>query len=141
MARRSNLTEQQWMDLVLQLLRRRTPGVRIARAAGVIEQTLYRWRGEFLRGELSAMNGSLSKSGVADELRRKEAQPAERDEVIGELTVANRILKKKSPKRRLSAELRAIIDKGCRESDTRVRLGELLKHLWVSRSSWYLKPG
>ncbi len=42
------------------------------------------------------MNGSLSKSGVADELRRKEAQPAERDEVIGELTVANRILKKKA---------------------------------------------
>ena len=40
------------------------------------------------------MNGRDGQSGLQADLKRKEKQLAERDQMIGELTVANRILKK-----------------------------------------------
>jgi transposase-like protein len=69
----------------------------LARRYGTSEQTLYRWRDAFLAaGEAALMGG---KNGVdrrqrqIDELQRELAR---RDQVIGELTIANRLLKKSS---------------------------------------------
>jgi transposase len=55
--------------------------------------TLYRWRDEFLAGDKAALSGK--KAADTDQTARmltKEIE--ERDRVIGELTIANRILKK-----------------------------------------------
>ena len=62
------------------------------RRAGDSEQTLYRWRDDFIRAGRGAMNGTAGQSRMQAELKRKERQLAERDQMIGELTVANRIL-------------------------------------------------
>ncbi len=85
---------------VLSLLRREEPAAVIARRIGVSEPTLYRWRDEFLAaGEAALANGSGKRKG-ADPLQRRiaelEQQIEKRDQVIGEYTIANRILKKLS---------------------------------------------
>ena len=72
--------EKQWED----------NGAQLARQAGISVQTLYRWRDDFLRGDHAALSGA--QNGMHDAQVTKEI--AQRDQVIGELTVANRVLKK-----------------------------------------------
>ena len=54
MAKRSKLTVQQRTEAVLALIRREEPAARIARRWGVSEQTLYRYREQFLEGGKAA---------------------------------------------------------------------------------------
>lgn len=61
------------------------------------EQSLYRWRDEFLEGGQAALaNGQGGSDAHQRRLAELERGLAERDRVIGELTIANRILKKVS---------------------------------------------
>jgi len=96
MGQKSKLNAEQRMELVLQLLRKEAPTVQIARRGGVSEQTLYCWPDEFLQGGKQALNGRGSQSEKAKAVSRLNAQIAERDQVIGELTIANRIFGKLS---------------------------------------------
>lgn len=97
MGRRSELSGEQRTQAVLALLRREDSAAKIARRFGVSEQTLYRWRDLFLD---AGKSGLASANGQADPRQRKIAQLeqdlAERDRVVGELTVAYRVLKKLS---------------------------------------------
>jgi transposase-like protein len=70
----------------------------IARRYGVSEASLYRWRDEFLAaGEAALAGGTRNGAGTRDrQIAEFERQIEKRDQVIGELTVANRILKKLS---------------------------------------------
>jgi transposase len=96
MGRHSGLSVEQRRELVLKVLRREEPVAVLARRYGVSEATLHRWREEFLQA---------GEAGIADRRGRPDAQAAgkiqelqrqlaERDRVIGELTIANRVLKK-----------------------------------------------
>jgi len=95
MGKRSDLTVSQRREVVLMLLRREEPAAKLARRFGVSEHTLYRWRDDFLAGGEAAL---ASGKGQRDPQNRENAelkkQLAERDRVIGELTIANRVLKK-----------------------------------------------
>ena len=94
MPKQCNKSTAQRMELVLRLLRKEAPASQLAREAGVSENTLYRWRDQFLEGGRSQLGGkSKSPSGELATLKR---ELAERDQVIGELTIANRVLKKLS---------------------------------------------
>jgi len=93
MPKRSEVPVTQRREAVLALLRREEPATQLARRYGVSEPTLYRWRDEFLAGgEAALKNGS----GAPDqrELQQLRKQLEERDQIIGELTVANKFLKK-----------------------------------------------
>ena len=69
----------------------------IARRYGVSEPTVYRWRDEFLAGGDAALaRGNGTADAREAEIRELKKQLAERDQVIGELTVVNRFLKKLS---------------------------------------------
>ena len=95
MPKRSELTVEQRREAVLALLRREEPAAQLGRRYGVSEQTLYRWRDDFLAaGEAALKQGKTGAEGRDREIRELKAQLEERDLVIGELTVANRILKK-----------------------------------------------
>lgn len=97
MPKRSELTVEQRREAVLALLRREEPAAQLARRYGVSEQSLYRWRDEFLAaGEAALANGKNGSDARVREIRELKAKLEERDQVIGELTVANRILKKVS---------------------------------------------
>ena len=99
MGKRSTVEPAQRMEAVLSLLRKEEPAARIARRYGVSEPTLYRWRDDFLEAGQSALAGK--KNGDAAEkqrIRELEREVERRDQVIGELTIANRILKKLDPR-------------------------------------------
>jgi transposase-like protein len=97
MPKHSELSAAQRREAVLALLRREEPATQLARRWGVSEQTLYRWRDEFLAGgEAALAHGKNGADGRDRENRELREQLAERDQVIGELTVANRLLKKLS---------------------------------------------
>jgi transposase-like protein len=97
MPKHSELTVAQRREVVLALLRREEPATQLARRFGVSEQTLYRWRDEFLAGGEAALAHGKNGADARDrENRELRAQLQERDQVIGELTVANRLLKKVS---------------------------------------------
>jgi transposase-like protein len=95
MGAHSNLSISERREIVLSLLRREEPAKVLARRHGISENTLYRWRDDFLTGgEAALANGK----GKADPRERQMAelkkQLGERDQIIGELTIANRLLKK-----------------------------------------------
>ena len=95
MGKRSDLTVLQRREVVLMLLRREEPAGKPARRFGISEQTLYRWRDDFLAGgEAALANGKGSVDPRDREIRELKQEVERRDQVIGELTIANRILKK-----------------------------------------------
>ncbi len=95
MGKRSNLTVPQRREAVLMLMRREEPAGKVARRFGISEHTLYRWRDEFLAGgEAALANGKRGADPRERENRELKKELGRRDQVIGELTIANRILKK-----------------------------------------------
>jgi len=95
MGKRSELTAAERREAVLVLLRREEPAAKVARRIGVSEQTLYRWRDEFLAGGEAALANGKGGADLRDrEIRELRKEVERRDQVIGELTIANRILKK-----------------------------------------------
>ena len=96
MAKRTELDVTQRKEAVLALLRREEPAGKIARRYGISEPTLHRYRDQFLEGGQSALaNGRRGKADPRDQqIQKLERNLAERDRVIGGLTIANRIFKK-----------------------------------------------
>lgn len=87
------LSAEERAQLVLRMLSREESAVQLARRAGVAEQTLYRWRDEFISAGKQAVNGRGANKAQAKELAQLGAQLAERERVIGEPIIANRLLK------------------------------------------------
>jgi transposase-like protein len=97
MGKKSELGVSARREAVLALLRREEAGKVLARRYGISEQTLYRWRDEFLAGGESALaSGQGGSDGRDRQIADLKREVARRDQVIGELTIANRILKKTS---------------------------------------------
>ena len=98
MPRKSKISVAQKQEAVMKLLRREEPAGVLARRYGVAEQSLYRWRDEFLEGGKAALAGGKTggSDGQSKRLHELERELATRDQVIGELTIANRIFKKLS---------------------------------------------
>ena len=96
MGRKSELGARQRRDIVLMMLRKEEPIAVLARRYGVSEATLHRWREDFLvSGEQALAYGRGKRAdGQAAEIERLKKELARRDQVIGEITIANRILKK-----------------------------------------------
>jgi transposase len=97
MGKKSKLSDTDKLEAVLMLLRQQEPASVLARRYGVSDPTLYRWRDLFLEGGKAALAGEKQgANGSNHRVAQLEKELGERDRVIGELTVANRILKKVS---------------------------------------------
>jgi transposase-like protein len=97
MGKKSKLEVSQQQEVVLMLLRREEPAAVLARRYGISEATLYHWRDKFLQAGRSALANGAGKSDAASRrVVELEQALAERDRVVGELTIANRVLKKVS---------------------------------------------
>ena len=95
MGKASELSPQQRRQMVLMVLRKQEPLAVLSRRFNVSETALYRWKDDFLAaGQEALAYGRGKANGQADRVRQFEKELAERDRVIGELTIANRILKK-----------------------------------------------
>jgi transposase-like protein len=95
MGKRSDLTISQRREVVLMLLRREEAAAKLARRFGISEHTLYRWRDDFLAGGESSLASGKGQNDPRDrQIVELKKALSERDQVIGELTIANRVLKK-----------------------------------------------
>lgn len=95
MARKSEVSVEQRVRSVLSLIRREEAAHLIARRYGISENSLYRWRDQFLEGGRSGMAAGNGKQDPRQkQIESLKRQLGERDRVIGELTIANRVLKK-----------------------------------------------
>ena len=95
MGRRSDLTVDERSEIVLALLRREEPLSVLARRHGGRRGRFGCGRDDFTpAGPRGLGSGQRQPPGRRDRLGRLESGVAERDRVIGELTIANRILKK-----------------------------------------------
>ncbi len=95
MARHSKIPRDQRAELVLAVLRGTEKLEVLARRHQVSANTLRRWRDEFLAGGRERLMGTGDSAAVQDENKRLQRELAEREMIIGELTVANRFLQKK----------------------------------------------
>ncbi|MHC4644981.1 MAG: helix-turn-helix domain-containing protein [Planctomycetota bacterium] len=94
MGARPKLSVPERRKVVLSLIRREEPAGVLARRCGISENTLYRWRDDFLAAGEAALMHSRNKADARDrQIAELNKQLVERDKVIGELTIANRILK------------------------------------------------
>lgn len=97
MGKQSQLTIEQRIEAALSLIRKEEPAAKIARRYGISEPTLYRYRDLFLEGGKARMASGTGKADARDrKIERLEKHLEQRDQVIGELTIANRIFKKLS---------------------------------------------
>ena len=95
MGAKSKLSVSERRKVVLLLIRREEPAVVLARRYGISENTLYRWRDDFMAGGEAALTNGKGKADPRDRrIAELKKELGERDKVIGELTIANRILKK-----------------------------------------------
>ena len=97
MGKKSELPADKRVHVVLALLLKKEPPAQIARRHRISAQTLCHWREEFIAGgkaQLAAQEGSPSAFAKAASKLQREIET--RDQVIGELTIANRLLKKLS---------------------------------------------
>ena len=93
MPRKSGLSPAEKREAVLKLLRREETAAKVARRYRISEATLGRYRDAFLEGGLKALQDG-KRDPVEEQNKDLRKQLAQRDQVIGELTIANRILKK-----------------------------------------------
>lgn len=93
MPRKTGLTPAKKREAVLKLFRREEPASKIARRYGISEATLMRYRDAFLEGGFQRLQDGRRDPAEA-RVKELEKQLEQRDQVIGELTIANRILKK-----------------------------------------------
>jgi transposase len=97
MGRKMELDAGKRMEAVLSLLRREEPGPAIARRYGISENSLYRLRDRFLEAGKAAVAKGTGKNADASrnaEIGQLKRELDEHKRVIGELTIANSILKK-----------------------------------------------
>ena len=97
MGKKSQLSASERREVVLMMVRKEEPIMTLSRRYGVSETTLHRWREDFLAGGQSALAGGGKKvDSRTAEIERLKRDLARRDQVIGELTIANRILKQRA---------------------------------------------
>ena len=97
MGKKSELGVSQRLEIVLMILRKEEPISVLARRYGVSENTLHRWRDDFVRAGESALAYGRGRARVEPgevQIKQLERDLAKRDQVIGELTITNQILKK-----------------------------------------------
>lgn len=92
MGRRKGISEDDRQRWALSAVRREGTMASLSREAGVSEQTMHRWRDEFLEGGRERLRGVRSPERKEIERLKKEVE--RRDQVIGEQTIAIRVLKK-----------------------------------------------
>ena len=99
MPRQSELKPEERVEVVLALLRREEPAAALARRHQVSEATIYRWRDAFLAGGKAAVAKPEGGEQVAARrIEQLERELAQRAQIIGELSIANGILKKLQPR-------------------------------------------
>src|SRR5712664_2723460 len=93
-ATRRHFTAEDKIRIVLEGLRGEESIVELSRREGIVQNLYYRWSKDFLEAGKKRLAGDTARAATSDEVKdlRREANALK--EVVADLTLANRLLKK-----------------------------------------------
>ena len=124
---KTKFTPEQKIQIVLESIKTNISIAELCRKHNVHPTTFQIWRRQFL----DAGKARLARHGNADSTKASKRDIDDLERIIGELTIANDVLKNLGGKQRLGA---------VRRMQLRMSLAKSLKYAGVSNCAWYYKP-
>jgi len=93
-AARRQFSAEEKIRIVLTGLRGEDSIAELCRREGIVENLYYRWSKEFLEAGKKRLAGDTARAATSDEVRELRREASALKEVVAELTLENRLLKK-----------------------------------------------
>ena len=93
-ATRRQFSAEEKIRIVLSGLRGEDRIAELCRREGIVENLYYRWSKEFLEAGKKRLAGDTARGATSDEVRELRREASALKEVVAELTLENRLLKK-----------------------------------------------
>jgi transposase len=93
-ATRRQFSAEEKIRIVLAGLRGEDSIAELCRREGIVENLYYRWSKEFLEAGKKRLAGDTARAATSDEVRELRREASALKEVVAELTLENRLLKK-----------------------------------------------
>ena len=93
-ATRRHFSAEDKIRIVLEGLRGEACIAELCRREGVVENLYYRWSKEFLDAGKKRLAGDTARAATTDEIKELRREASALKEVVAELTLENRLLKK-----------------------------------------------
>jgi len=93
-ATRRHFSAEDKIRIVLEGLRGEDSIAELCRREGIVQNLYYRWSKEFLEAGKKRLAGDTSREATSDEVKELRRETGALKEVVAELTLENRLLKK-----------------------------------------------
>jgi len=93
-ATRRQFSAEEKIRIVLSGLRGEDSIVELCRREGIVQNLYYRWSKEFLEAGKKRLAGDTARAATSDEVKELRREASALKEVVAELTLENRLLKK-----------------------------------------------
>ena len=93
-ATRRHFSAEEKIRVVLEGLRGEDSIAELCRREGIVQNLYYRWSKEFLEAGKKRLAGDTARAATSDEVRDLRREASALKEVVAELTLENRLLKK-----------------------------------------------
>ena len=93
-ATRKQYSAEEKIRIVLEGLRGEDSIAELCRREGIVENLYYRWSKEFLEAGKKRLAGDTARAATSDEVKELRREAGVLKEVVAELTLENRLLKK-----------------------------------------------
>jgi transposase len=93
-ATRRQFSAEEKIRIVLSGLRGEDSIAELCRREGIVQNLYYRWSKEFLEAGKKRLAGDTTRAATSDEVRELRREATALKEVVAELTLENRLLKK-----------------------------------------------
>jgi transposase len=93
-ATRRHFSAEDKIRIVLEGLRGEDSIAELCRREGIVQNLYYRWSKEFLEAGKKRLAGDTARAATADEVKELRRETSALKEVVAELTLENRLLKK-----------------------------------------------
>ena len=93
-ATRRQFSAEEKIRIVLSGLRGEDSIAELCRREGIVENLYYRWSKEFLEAGKKRLSGDTARAATSDEVKELRREASALKEVVAELTLENRLLKK-----------------------------------------------
>jgi transposase len=93
-ATRRHFTAEDKIRIVLEGLRGEDSIAELCRREGIVQNLYYRWSKEFLEAGKKRLAGDTARAATTDEVKELRREASALKEVVAELTLENRLLKK-----------------------------------------------
>jgi transposase len=93
-ATRRQFSAEDKIRIVLEGLRGEDSIAELCRREGIVQNLYYRWSKEFLGAGKKRLAGDTARAATSDEVKELRGEAAALKEVVAELTLENRLLKK-----------------------------------------------